>query len=116
MTIHLSRSGTLLFTTLFILFATAIAQSPADSKDPQTGPAVIGYYAGRSTALDSFATEKLTHILYSFCHLQGNRLFVNNARDTATIHHMVELKTRNPRLKVILSLGGWGGCKTCPLV
>ena len=107
-------------TTLFT--STARAQAPSSPEAHSSSltaapqPAVIGYYAGRSTALDSFATEKLTHILFSFCHLQGNRLSVSNARDTATIRHMVELKSRNPRLKVILSLGGWGGCKTCPLV
>lgn len=77
-------------------------------------PAVIGYYAGRNTALDSFATEKLTHIIFSFCHLKGNRLDVSNARDTATLLHMVQLKGKNPTLKVIVSLGGWGGCRTCP--
>src|SRR5882672_3957909 len=76
--------------------------------------AVIGYYAGRPTGVDSFPTEKLTHIIFSFCHLKGNRLNVNNARDTLTIQTLVGLKEKHPGLKVILSLGGWGGCKTCP--
>lgn len=78
------------------------------------GPAVIGYYAGKNALLDSFATEKLTHIIFSFCHLKGNLLSVSNANDTAIIQHMVALKSKNPRLKIILSLGGWGGCRTCP--
>jgi len=76
--------------------------------------AVIGYYAGRSTAVDSFPTEKLTHIIFSFCHLSGNRLSVSNRGDSATIVRLVALKQHHPTLKVILSLGGWGGCKTCP--
>jgi len=76
--------------------------------------AVIGYYAGRSTGVDSFPTDKLTHIIFSFCHLSGNELYVNNARDTATIQRLVALKERHPQLKVILSLGGWGGCKSFP--
>jgi chitinase len=76
--------------------------------------AIIGYYAGRNTAIDSFPTQRLTHIIYSFCHLRGNRLFVNNAGDSDRIRHLVSLKTQNPSLKVILSLGGWGGCRTCP--
>ncbi|HMH20454.1 MAG TPA: glycoside hydrolase family 18 protein [Puia sp.] len=80
------------------------------------GPAVIGYYAGRNSAIDSFEVEKLTHIIFSFCHLKDNKLWVNNANDTAIIRHMVALKSRNPGLKVILSLGGWGGCRTCPQV
>jgi chitinase len=75
--------------------------------------AVIAYYAGRSSMIDSFEVEKLTHIIFCFCHLKGNRLSVGNARDTATIQQMVQLKSRNPELKIILSLGGWGGCATC---
>jgi chitinase len=75
--------------------------------------AVIGYYSGNSTLADSFSVEKLTHVIFSFGHLKGNKLSIDNARDSATIRKLVSLKTRNPRLKVILSLGGWGGCEFC---
>jgi len=74
---------------------------------------VIGYYAGNAEKLDSFQIEKLTHIIFSFCHLKENRLSVRRAQDSLTIQKMVSLKQRNPQLKVLLSLGGWGGCETC---
>ena len=78
--------------------------------------AVIGYYAGRPTAVDSFPTEKLTHVIFSFCHLNGNRLAISNSRDSATLVALVGLKAKHPQLKVIVSLGGWGGCQTCTTV
>jgi chitinase len=84
------------------------------AQDGQRKPLdVIAYYAGRSTMVDSFPIEKLTHIIFSFCHLKGDELSVSNANDTMRIRHLVALKSRNPRLKVILSMGGWGGCRTC---
>lgn len=82
----------------------------------RAGFAVIGYFAGRTTMIDSFEVEKLTHLIFSFCHLRGDKLSVTNARDSATIRRMVELKSRNPQLKIILSIGGWGGCATCSTV
>lgn len=79
--------------------------------------AVIAYYQGKRPAqADSFEVEKLTHIIFSFCHLKGNRINVNNATDTAIIKKLVALKNRNPHLKVMLSLGGWGGCETCSAI
>jgi chitinase len=90
----------------FVYFS-ALAQKKNDF-------AVIAYYAGNDiTQVDSFSVEKLTHIIFSFCHLKGNRLNVDNAGDSAMISKMVSLKKRNSDLKVILSLGGWGGCETC---
>src|SRR5580692_10403539 len=77
----------------------------------QTG--IIGYYAGRASTVDSFPVNKLTEIIFSFCHLRGNELAINNAFDTARLRHLVDLKKANPDLKVTLSLGGWGGCRTC---
>lgn len=74
---------------------------------------VTAYYAGNATQINAYEVEKLTHIIFSFCHLQGNRLQVDDANDSATIKQLVSLKKRNPSLKVLLSLGGWGGCATC---
>ena len=90
-----------------LLFATSYSQEKDESF------AVIGYYAGGPEKLDSFQVEKLTHIIFSFCRLKENKLFVRRASDSLTIQKMVALKKRNPQLKVMLSLGGWGGCEMC---
>ena len=74
---------------------------------------VIAYYAGPSQPLDSFQVEKLTELIFCFAHLKGNELHINNARDSATLEKMISLKNKNLQLKVIISLGGWGGCFTC---
>lgn len=102
---------------LFILLALIVVQSlvfsaPAAAQD--SGElSVIAYYAGGPEKVDSFAAGKLTHIIHSFSRLQGNRLHVRSARDSATIQKLVGLKKKNPALKVLLGFGGWGGCETC---
>lgn len=87
------------------LFSVAFSQ--------QNDFAIIAYYSRGYEKVDSLPAEKLTHIIFSFCHLTGNKLTVDNAEDSLTIRSLVGLKKRNPKLKVILSLGGWGGCPTC---
>lgn len=87
----------------------ASAQTNLSKKDI----AVLAYYSGGPERLDSFEVEKLTHLIFCFGHLKGNRLHIGSARDTVTIRKMVSLRSRNPKLKIILSLGGWGGCETC---
>ena len=76
-------------------------------------PVITGYYAGSLPAIDSVELEKLDYIIFSFGHLKGNRLWITNATDSLLIQKMVSNKQTYPRLKVILSLGGWGGCYTC---
>jgi chitinase len=84
------------------------------SAQPKNKLAVIAYYNGSDRSqIDSFSVDKLTHIIFSFCHLKGSRLHVDNASDTSIIRKLAGLKKRNPDLKVLLSLGGWGGCETC---
>lgn len=89
-----------------ILFISAFSQQRKDI-------AVIGYFAGPASALDSFPIQKLTHIIFSFCHLKEGKLSVDNKGDSVCIQKMVSFKQKYPSLKVILSLGGWGGCKDC---
>lgn len=101
----------LLFVTFFtfIVFNSSLAQKNNDIS-------VIGYFAGRTTALDSFPVGKMTHLIFSFCHLNGNKLSVANAYDSLRIQKMVSFKEKYPGLKIILSMGGWGGCKDCSTV
>ncbi|OUJ70319.1 glycoside hydrolase [Hymenobacter crusticola] len=78
--------------------------------------AVIAYYAGDATGFRAYPTQQLTHIIYSFLHLQGTAFAFDNAKDQATVAALVTLKQQNPQLKVLLSLGGWGGCESCSQV
>lgn len=82
-------------------------------KKPGKELAVIAYYNGDAKAIDNYEVKRLTHIIYSFCHLEGNRLHVDSKKDSAAIKKLVSLKKNNPGLKVLLSLGGWGGCEFC---
>jgi len=77
-----------------LFFAIAIFFLPFTATSQSKNISVIAYYAGSPTQVDSFKIEQLTHIIFSFCHLKGNELHVNNARDTATIQNLVELKKR----------------------
>jgi chitinase len=91
---------------ILLSFTYSFSQSGNDIK-------VLAYYAGGPDELEKFDVNNLTHIIFSFGRLDNNRLSIRTARDTATVKKMVELKEKNPQLKVLLSLGGWGGCETC---
>jgi chitinase len=104
----MKRCGTLSVIFIFIALTNIVRAQTNNNK-----PAVIAYYAGNSSLIDSFNVKQITHIIFSFGHLKGNELHIGNARDTATIQNLVSQKAKNPDLKVMLSLGGWGGCKDC---
>ncbi len=97
---------------VFILLSSFSSQPPA----PKPTFNVIAYYAGNQANIDQYPIEKLTHIIYSFLHLKGNKMAVDKSEDSLTIKHLVSLKKRNPNLKIQLSLGGWGGCEPCSQV
>ncbi len=103
----------LLCTPALFPLLSLMASSPAL---PDKSFSVIAYVHGGVSDIDKYQIDKLTHVNYSFLHLSGNRLVVGGPRDSTGILRLVSLKRQNPRLKVILSVGGWGGCETCSAV
>ena len=102
----------LLTNLLFLLLIFNAAQARQSKRTDDRRPlAVLAYYSGNATEIDQYNVQQLTHIIYSFCHLKENKLFVGNGEPI--IRKLVSLKDKNPSLKILLSLGGWGGCKTC---
>lgn len=74
---------------------------------------VIAYYTGNGTTIQNYPVDKLTHIIYSFLHLKGDTIAFDNEQQKITLRQLTDLKKKYPRLKVMISLGGWGGCETC---
>ena len=97
---------------VWVLFLPGIPRAIC-GEGPKRDISVIAYYNGHGRGLDAVPAAKLTHIIYSFLHLNGNRLAPNGPADSAIIARLVALKDLNPRLKVLVSLGGWGGCAPC---
>ncbi|MDH5617262.1 MAG: glycoside hydrolase family 18 protein [Gammaproteobacteria bacterium] len=74
---------------------------------------VIAYFHGDTSDIRKYELGDLTQIIYSFLHLDGNRLSIGTARQRTDIRNLVSLKEEYPALKVLVALGGWGGCETC---
>jgi chitinase len=78
-----------------------------------SGQHLIAYYSGSATQISAYPVRGLSEIIFSFCHIRENRMAVDSHADSLTIRTLVGLKKKYPHLKILLSLGGWGGCKPC---
>jgi len=108
------------FSILTLFFWTVYAQNPmngwetTNESSKKTKPfRVVGFYLGNGADIEKFAIDKLTHLIFCFTHLEGNRIHIKNVEDEETLKQLVDLKTKHPKMKVLVSFGGWGGCETC---
>ncbi|MBS1509512.1 MAG: glycoside hydrolase family 18 protein [Bacteroidetes bacterium] len=74
---------------------------------------VIAYYTGNAETLKQYPLDKITHIIYSFLKVQNDSLTFRDDLQRQNVMQMVELKKEHPQLKIMVSIGGWGGCSFC---
>ena len=77
------------------------------------GPWLIGYYAGSGTDLGAKHLEQLTHLIWCFTHVRNDSMVFDSRWDADRARAVVDLRKRYPELKVLISMGGWGGCAPC---
>src|SRR5882762_79565 len=89
-----------------IVLAGCAASVPKPAAEP--GYRLVGYVSG-GKVFPRIDAEKLSAINYAFAHVdaQGD-VVLHGADDVAFLARLCELKSRNPRLKVLISVGGWG--------
>ncbi|MCO6498330.1 MAG: glycoside hydrolase family 18 protein [Chitinophagaceae bacterium] len=97
-------TGISIFMLILLLATFAEAQSLKK-------PVIIGYvggYNGNIVKTENIAANKLSHINYAFVNVRDNRAVLDNEKtDTVNFRKLNELKTINPDLKILISLGGW---------
>jgi chitinase len=71
--------------------------------------AVIGYIFSNNRPLvpRDVAAEKLTHINYAFANIKDGLMVEGSAGDPENYRTLNNLKERNPKLKILVSVGGW---------
>lgn len=74
---------------------------------------IIAYATGSAETIKQFPVNKLTHIIYSFLKIQNDTLTFHNLNQQASLEQLVSLKKLYPQLKIMVSVGGWGGCSFC---
>jgi chitinase len=93
---------------LLVCFVFAVLVCSAQEKHK-----VLAYYTGNGETIKQYPVEKLTHIIYSFLRLKDDELTFRNDDQKNTVKQLVALKKQYPHLRIMVSIGGWGGCAPC---
>jgi len=97
----------------FISFLTTVGCTPSDTQK-ESAPDSFSYrvvaYADGGTDAWKMSIDKITHINYSFANVndEGKIFFRDTLEAARRLSRLQSLKARNPDLKLLVSVGGWG--------
>jgi chitinase len=83
----------------------------ACSSDRRTGDyRIVGYvFGGRGSPPAHVDAARLTHINYAFTKIRDGEVIPPSPSDSVNLAYLRSLKTANPDLQLLISVGGWGG-------
>ena len=94
---------------IFFIFLFFACSEDRKKEEPRTEPyKIIGYVAGYEDFNPALVdATKLTHINYAFANIVEGGVAFELKTDSVKISKLIGLKTVNPALKVLYSVGGW---------
>lgn len=98
------------FLAWIAMFALAVscASTTQQTKKQKPKKVVIGYVMGMEHGtLPKVNAKQLTHINYAFANIRDGRVVLDFETDSSNIAALVALKSDNPELKILVSVGGW---------
>ncbi len=97
------KDSLLLFASFLIVSTLHAASHPAK------GPQVIAYVFPQNGPLQpgQIDSHTVTRINYAFANIQDGRMVIGHPNDPANLALLTSLRTENPSLKILISVGGW---------
>ena len=99
------RSAALLFVTLTCGLMSQASSAPYAAATPVVAAYVFAN--NRTLMPGEIAAKKLTRVNYAFANISDGRIVEGSPTDAANFAALTALKQENPRLTVLVSVGGW---------
>ena len=103
-----TKNAPLIVAGIALLLSACSTTPPREGKDKKV---VIAYFMGGEVPADMPA-GLLTHVCYAFANVhEDGSVHLESESDSQNLDKLTALKEKNPELRVLLSIGGWGWSK-----